>query len=381
MDLDAFYASVEQRDDPTLRGKPVIVGGESNRGVVCAASYEARSFGVKSAMAMVTARRLCPRGIVLRPRHAHYSAVSRDFFAILGRYSPLVEGLSLDEAFLDVTGQRRLFGDGPAIASRIRSDVKRELALVASVGVAPTKHSAKIASDLDKPDGLVVVTPEEHLSFLAPLPVERLWGVGPRAAKVLRASGLSTVGDIARTSAALLGSRLGPDMAAHIIRLAQGIDERPVVPERAPVSIGHEDTFDTDLFDRALLTSRILEQADRVCSRLRRGHLRARTIQLKVKYANHELVTRRRTLEDATCDSRVAGPAAVRLLDRVTGIERRGVRLTGVSLSGLEPDSAPRQLALDQRASHKGESLGTALDHIADRFGTAAIARATRLKE
>ncbi len=381
VDLDAFYASVEQRDDPSLVGKPVIVGGHEKRGVVCAASYEVRKFGVRSAMSMVEALQLCPKAIVLPVRMSHYAAVSEEFFAILHRHSPLVEGLSLDEAFLDVTGEERLLGDGPTIGGSIKAAVRNELRLVASVGVAGCKLAAKIASDLKKPDGLVVVGPDETRAFLAPLPVSRLWGVGKVTEQSLAQRGLRTIGDIAATNDTLLAPWLGRDAAAHLAALARGEDTRGVEPDRAPVSMGHEDTFDHDLFDRARLGEHLLSQADRACARLRDHGLRAKTITVKVKYSGHERITRRATLPRATSDGRVVGAQAIELLAEVPDVERRGVRLTGVSLSGLERAVGARQLAFDEADVERGERLGATLDKISARFGRGSVQRAVHVGE
>jgi DNA polymerase IV len=377
VDLDAFYASVEQRDDPSLVGKPVIVGGHHRRGVVLAASYEVRRFGVRSAMPMVEALRLCPKAIVLSPRMDHYADLSQDFFAVLHRFSPLVEGLSLDEAFLDVSGEERLFGDAPTIARKIKDAVRAELRLIASVGVAPIKFAAKIASDVGKPDGLVVV--EDVQAFLHPLPVWRLWGVGKKTEEVLSRLGLKTIGDVARAGEAQLKPSVGAHAARHLLQLAQGIDERDVIADRAPVSIGHEDTFDRDYYDRPSLATRLLDQADRVCARVRAHRLRARTITVKVKYADHKRVSRRVTLPRPTADGRLVGQSAGELLAEVPDIERRGVRLTGVSLSAFEAAGAPEQLELGEKPAQRGEALGAMLDKIHEKFGDDAIQRADHL--
>ncbi len=397
VDLDAFFASVEQRDDPSLRGRPVIVGGHSRRGVVCAASYEVRPFGVRSAMSMVEALSRCPDAVVLTPRMSHYAEVSREFFDVLGHWSPLVEGLSLDEAFLDVSGEERLFGDGVAIARGIKAEVRERLQLVASVGVASCKFAAKIASDLGKPDGLLTV-PEDVAGFLAPLPVGRLWGVGRVTEGALARLGLRTIGDVARTDESVLRPTVGAEVARHLSALARGHDTRPVVSDRAPVSVGAEETFDRDLHSTTALLPQLLTQADRACARLRRQGLRARVVTVKVKYADHRSVTRRRTLPAPLTDQREIGRIAVLLLDEVPEIERRGVRLIGVSLGGLvdgnEPagKSAPTQLSLgvDLPAAAaesapldvaRSETLGRVLDTIADRFGGGAIRRAITMPE
>lgn len=380
VDLDAFYASVEQRDDPSLRGKPVIVGGHPTRGVVTAASYEARPFGVRSAMPMVQALRLCPQVIVRPPRMAHYAEISHAFFAILHRYSPLVEGLSLDEAFVDVTGEERLYGDGPAIARLIKNCVRDELQLVASVGVAPCKFVAKIASDVGKPDGLLQIRDGEVLAFLHPLPVSRLWGVGRVTEEALARLGLATIGDVARAGQSILAPTVGIAAAQHLVALASGVDDRDVESDRAPVSVGHEDTFDRDIRTRAELAEELLDQADRVCARLRSLGLRGRTITVKVKYADHKRISRRITLPRATSDGQLVATEARKLLAEVADVERRGVRLTGVSLSSLERRDEQRQLALDEKAVTRGETLGETLDKIAGKFGRAAVRRAVTLK-
>jgi DNA polymerase-4 len=386
VDLDAFYASVEQRDDPSLRGKPLIVGGHHRRGVVLAASYEVRPFGVRSAMPMVEAMRLCPHAVVVSPRMDHYGKISEDFFAILHRWSPLVEGLSLDEAFLDVAGEERLFGDAPAIARKIKDEVKGELGLIASVGVAPIKFAAKIASDVGKPDGLVVV--DDVQKFLHPLPVWRLWGVGKKTEAILARLGLKTIGDVSRSSEAELRPSLGQEHSRHLLALSRGIDERDVIADRAPVSIGHEDTFDADHADRSYLATRLLDQADRVCARARAHNYRARTITVKIKYADHKRVSRRTTLSRATADGRLVGKTAITLLQEVPDIESRGVRLTGVSLSAFEPAGGPEQLELGEKivpdkegGKSRGEALGEMLDKIHEKFGDRAIARADHLRK
>lgn len=379
VDLDAFYASVEQRDRPELAGKPVVVGGHERRGVVCAASYEARRFGVRSAMPMAQARSLCPQAIVVRPRMSHYASVSESFFGILGRYSPLVEGLSLDEAFLDVTGEERLFGDGRAIGVAIKKAVRSELFLVVSVGVAPAKLVAKIASDLGKPDGLLVVPAGGVQAFLAPLLVERLWGVGEVLKQALHGIGVRTVGDVVTVGRSALAARIGADAAERLEALARGADERPVDPDRSQVSIGSEDTFVEDVHDREELGIAILAQADRACERARAADVRARIVVLKVKYADHTLVTRRTTLERPTADGRVVARTAQKLLGDVPGVERRGVRLTGVSLAGLDDEDAPRQLGFDEADAERGERLAATLDAVRAKFGGAAVKRAVHI--
>ncbi|HEY0480046.1 MAG TPA: DNA polymerase IV [Kofleriaceae bacterium] len=381
VDLDAFYAAVEQRDDPALRGKPVLVGGSARRGVVASCSYEARSFGIHSAMPMAEALRRCPRAIVVRHRMDRYAAASRAFFAILGDYSPEVEGLSLDEAFLDVTASERLLGDGPTIARAIKRRVAAELSLVASVGIAPIKLAAKIASDIDKPDGLRIVPPDQLLAFLHPLPVTRLWGVGDTTRDVLATMGLSTIGDVARYPEGALVARLGATTGHHLAALARGEDPRSVIAERAPVTVGHQETFDDDIDDKGELAVRLLDQADRVAARLRASELRARAVVLIIKYDDFRQITRRTTLEAATSDGGVLARTAIELLGRVAIEPRKGgrVRLCGIAAAQLEPRDAPRQLGFDEAERARGERLGDTIDKLAARYGKGAIRRAIHL--
>jgi DNA polymerase-4 len=377
-DLDAFYASAEQLDDPSLRGKPVIVGGDARRGVVLAASYEVRPLGVRSAMPMARALRLAPRAIVRPPRFERYRELSGQFFEVLSRFSPHVEPLSLDEAFLDATGEERLLGTGPQIAQALRAAVRAEVGLAVSVGVAPSKFVAKIASDLAKPDGMRVVEPGLVTSFLHPLPVERLWGVGKVTAGMLHELGLATIGDLAGYPEDALVARFG-ESGAHLAALSRGEDERPVVPEREPVSVGHEDTFAEDLRDPDALRRHLLEQADRVAARLRRHGLRARTVVLKVKLADFRILTRRRTLPEATSDGTVLGRLASELLAQLD-LRGQAVRLTGVSATGLARDDAPEQLGFEEGRRARGEKLGRALDRIAEKYGPEAMRRAVTIE-
>ncbi|MFO0762401.1 MAG: DNA polymerase IV [Byssovorax sp.] len=380
VDMDAFYASVEQRDDPSLRGKPLIVGGPSRRGVVTAASYEARPFGVRSAMSMVEALRLCPQAIVVPPRMSRYAEVSKQVFAIFHRYTPLVEGLSLDEAFLDVTGSRALFGDGPTIAAAIKRDIREDLSLTASAGVAPCKFAAKIGSDLKKPDGLVVVTEEGLSEFLRPLPIERMWGIGPKAAARLRPAGFRTFDDLARAPLARLEDLLGPAYAIHVQTLARGIDDRPVVPGRAAVSVGAEETFEHDLDTRRAMELRLLELAGRVARRLLDAGLTGASVTLKVKYADFTLKTRSLTLSEPVLDRQSLYQAATSLLDRAPPGR---VRLLGISVSGLAPASAPgRTLSLfPDAAPERRRKLEDVMAKIDRRFGAGQLRPAALLEE
>jgi DNA polymerase-4 len=383
VDLDAFYAAVEQRDDPSLRGKPVLVGGSARRGVVASCSYEARTFGIHSAMPMAQALRLCPHAVVVRHHMDRYADASRAFFAILHDFSPDVEGLSFDEAFLDLTGSERLLGDGPTVARAIKDRVQRELALVASVGVAPIKFAAKIASDIDKPDGLRVVEPGRITEFLHPLPVSRLWGVGEVTREKLLALGLRTIADVAAYPVATLCARLGETTGQHLAELARGEDPRPVYEDEAPVSVGHQETFDDDLDDKGDIAVVLLHQADRVAARLRRADLRAAVVVLILKYDDFRQISRRTTLDDPTSDGRVIARTAIELLAGVPVEPRRGarIRLCGVAGTALERRDAPRQLGFAEAARARGERLGDVLDKVADKFGAGSIRRAVHLGE
>ena len=383
LDLDAFYASVEQLDDPGLRGRPVIVGGTSGRGVVCAASYEARRFGVRSAMPTVEARRRCPDGVFLPPRFERYGELSRAVFGVYRRYTPLVEPLSLDEAFLDVSRSRALHGEPEHIARKVKDEVRQGTGLTVSAGVADCKMAAKIASDLGKPDGLVAVPPGTTASFLAPLPVWRLWGVGKVTEQALRALGISTIGQLARFPEQVLAERFG-SQGAHMRALARGDDPRPVVPDEEAHSVGAEDTFERDLLGEEALLPRLLDQSVRVARRLREGGLRGRVVTLKVKFADFEQLTRRSTLPHPTDDGGEIYRSIREDLGRA-GLDRP-VRLTGVTVSGFEagegvehqlglfgavPESGPRE------GQGKREALNAALDALADRFGEGAVKPAT----
>lgn len=378
VDLDAFYAAVEQRDNPALRGKPVLVGGTARRGVVASCSYEARTFGIKSAMPMAEALRRCPHAVVVRHRMDRYVEASEGFFQILGDYSPEVEGLSLDEAFLDLTGTERLLGDARGVGATIKRRVREELSLVASVGIAPIKLAAKIASDIDKPDGLRVVTPEGLLPFLHALPVTRLWGVGEATREILASLGLSTIGDVARYPEGSLIARLGAVTGQHLAALARGDDRRPVVSEHDAVTVGHQETFDDDIDDKGELAVILLDQADRVAARLRASDLRARSVVLIIKYDDFRQITRRTTLDAATSDGGVLARTAIELLVKVPIESRKGarVRLCGISTTNLEPRDAPRQLLFDEATRAKGERLGDTIDKVAAKFGKSAIKRA-----
>jgi DNA polymerase-4 len=380
-DLDAFYASVEQLDDPSLRGKPVLVGG-GKRGVVCAASYEARAFGCRSAMPMGQAIAKCPHAAVVKPRFDRYAELSARFMAILGDVSPLVEPLSLDEAFVDATGSTRLLGDGRTIAAAVRQRTRDELGLAVSVGVAPNKFVAKIASDLEKPDALVVFGPEGLAARLAPLPVERMWGVGPVGAKRLRDAGFRTFGDLQRADALALRGLLG-SYADRTVVLARGDDDRPVVPDRDPVSVGHEQTFGEDLAHPDDAEAELLGQAELVAARLRRKGLRARGVTLKLRFSDFRTITRSATLPEATDRTDLLRDAARATFRAFTSAAEgfRPLRLVGFTATRLAGGAGSPGTQLDLFAANDPEHLRkTRLDRAADairaRFGKDAIGHA-----
>jgi DNA polymerase IV len=373
VDMDAFYASVEQRDDPRLRGRPVAVGGASRRGVVCAASYEARPFGVRSAMPMARALRLCPQLVVVPPDFVKYSQVSEQIFAIFHSFTPEVEGLSLDEAFLDVTRSQTLLGPAPAQGRAIKARIQAETRLTASVGIAEVKFAAKIASDLCKPDGLLEVPRGKVREFLAPLPASRLWGVGPRTDEQLQRLGLRKIGDVAHADRAYLAAQLG-SAGPWLHDLANGIDGRSVEPDLDAKSIGAEETFEEDLEGEDLHPF-IHEQALRVGARLRRAGVKARAVHLKIKYADFRVVTRQETLPFPTDDSAEIYRTALRLLGKV---DAHPIRLTGVHAGDL--GTVTPQLGLFDSARKKRDRLNQSLDAIAEKFGNGAVLPADLLR-
>ncbi|MFL5318450.1 MAG: DNA polymerase IV [Myxococcaceae bacterium] len=376
VDMDAFYASVEQRDNPELRGKPVIVGGHPTRGVVLAASYEVRPFGVRSAMPMSRAVKQAPHAIVVKPRFHAYAEASEHFFSIFETITPLIEPLSLDEAFLDVTASQKLFGEPGDIARHIRRRIFEETKLPASAGIAPVKFVAKIASDYGKPNGQKEVRAEEVVPFLAQLPVGRLWGVGPKSEETLKSLGLKTIGDVAAKSSEWLVRKLG-DSGKHLWELSHGIDDRAVIPDREAKSIGAEDTFEEDLSGAEALRPHVHSQALRVARRLRRSGVKTRVVQLKLKFADFTLITRRVTLNTPTDDGQEVYRAAEALL--LKAHEGKPVRLTGVSAQDLGGE-AP-QLALFTEGPKPRDRLNKALDKIAEKFGTKAITTADLASE
>ena len=372
VDMDAFYASVELRDQPGLRGKPVVVGGLGTRGVVLSATYEARAFGVRSAMPVGRARRLCPQAVFLPPRHWLYSAVSKEVMAIFRAVTPEVEPLSLDEAFLDVSGALRRLGSPRAIAELIRRQVSEQQSITCSVGVAPVKFVAKIASAHCKPDGLLVVRQDELLDFLHPLPVSALWGVGDRAEEVLGRLGLRTVGDIAHVPEATLRRELGV-AGAHLHALAWGRDERHVTPRREEKSVGAEETFPADVDDPEVIKKELLRLSGRTAQALRAAGCVARTVTVKLRLASFKTITRSRTLGEPTDVAREIYTAACALYEG-SGLDARArLRLVGVRAAGLRPATgAARQLAFGDRPAGWREAE-QAVDRIARRFGTDSV--------
>ena len=375
VDMDAFFAAVEAREDPRLRGLPLLVGGVGPRGVVAAASYEARRFGCASAQPTALALRRCPQAIVVPPRHALYAEVSRQVFAIMERFSPLVEGLSIDEAFVDLDGTERLWGAPREAALALRAAVRAETQLTCSVGIAAVKFLAKIASGMNKPDGLTEVPPGEELRFLTPLPVAALWGVGPRTEERLARLGVRTVGDLRALGEARLSAMFGAH-GLHLHRLSLGLDERAVIPDRAAKSIGHEDTYATDVAGVPALRRHLLAQATRVADRLVSSGLRARCVTLKIRDAAFVTETRQVTLPAATDAYNALYAAACRLLEAVE-TEGRRFRLTGISVSGLEgPGHGPAQLDLlapAAAASPRSAALQAVMSEIRERHGHQAL--------
>ncbi len=374
VDMDAFYASVEQRDRPELRGKPVIVGGVKGRGVVCAASYEARKFGVHSAMPIATARRLCPQGIFLHVRMQHYAEIGRKIRDIFLSFTPLVEPLSLDEAFLDVHGCEGLFGPAPEIARQIKTRIRAELGLVASVGIAPNKFLAKLASDYGKPDGFVVLPSAKVAEFLSPLPVSRIWGVGAKGEKRLHDMGVRTIGQIAAMSEKTLSDRLG-EMGRHIWRLANGIDDRTVVADREAKSVSTETTFAQDIGDKAILRAWLLDLVDHLASRLRHEEIWARTIDVKIRSSDFRTVTRSTTLAEATNLTNVIWKAAVDLFERSLTGELMPVRLLGVGATKLTREPIVQGNLFEDHGHERQEALDEAVDTIRAQFGARSIRR------
>ncbi len=400
--MDAFYAGVEALDDPTLAGRPLIVGGTGARGVVASCSYEARAYGVRSAMPTARARRLCPHAVFVDGHHDRYMEVSRQIHAVFDLYTPFVEGISLDEAFLDVTGSIRLFGPAPEIAADIRRRIRSELGLGCSVGVAPVKFLAKLASEAAKPKadlqgtiagkGVVVIDRGEELEFLHPLAIEALWGVGPATASRLRGLGVTTVGELARVPRDALETAIGRANGAHLARLSCGIDDRGVEPDREVKSVSHEETYAVDRYDVDELHVEVVRMADSVATRMRKAGVVGRTVTLKIRYGDFSTITRSRTGPAGLAEGPAITAQASLLLREVD--LSQGVRLLGVGVSNLAPagsgpgeqmtlefDDPPTSRGGDIRR-HGGAGLGdaaAAVDAIRDRFGSGSVGPATLL--
>jgi DNA polymerase-4 len=379
IDMDAFYASVEQHDNPTLLGRPVIVGGDpEKRGVVSAASYEARVYGVHSAMPSSQARRLCPQGNFLPVRMHRYREVSGQIFQILREYTPLVEPLSLDESFLDVGGSEKLFGPALQIAKEVKRRIREATGLTASAGIAPNKFLAKIASDYRKPDGLVEVKPEEVQDFLRELPISKLWGVGKATEEVLKGMGILKVGQLALFPAEKIERKLGK-FGLELMALARGEDERPVSPESDAKSISQEETFTPDLEIPDQMKRVLLDQAEQVGWELRKQKLKGSTVTVKVRYPDFTLVTRSLTLPFPTDQGIEIYQTALKLLTRTEALQKRA-RLLGVGISNLLHQDDPEQYLLFDSRREKTERSVQAMDQIWEKFGPEAIKRASLLE-
>ncbi len=383
VDMDAFYAAVEERENPALLGKPVVVGSEPKegrgRGVVATANYAARRYGIGSAMPISEAWRRCPKAVYLRPRMRLYSEISRRVRQIFERFTDLIEPISIDEAFLDVTASRRLYGDGPTIAARIKSAIREEERLTASIGCAGSKFIAKIASDLDKPDGLVVVEEGQEAQFLAPLPIGRLWGAGPKALERFRRLGCATIGEVATLDRDVLLRAFGDSMGDRFSRLSRGVDDRPVVSAHVRKSLGKETTFGEDVADRKVVERALLHLTEQVAASLRRKNLAGATVTVKLRWEGFETVTRRRTLREPVNTVEKIWPVAQELL-RAADRPRLRVRLVGVTLSSLDR-VASGQADLFVSDTGVDTRVAEAVDVLAERFGSGTVTRAALLEE
>ncbi|MCH8829624.1 MAG: DNA polymerase IV [Planctomycetes bacterium] len=380
IDMDAFFTSVEERDRPELAGKPVIVGGTpEGRGVVAAANYEVRKYGVHSAMPAATAKRLCPHAVFLRPRMSRYCEISEQIRTIFVRYTPLVEPLSVDEAFLDVTGTQGLFGPPTDLGRRLQREIRDELQLTASVGIASNKFLAKIASDLDKPDGFVVVEPGREQEFLDPLPISRLWGVGRATGEKLQKLGVQTIGQLRQLSADLLHQQFGKH-GRHLWQLSHGIDERRVVPDREAKSISHETTFESDICEMETLRSWLLHLTEQVAHRLRRHDLSGSTVQIKVRYGDFYTITRAQTLPQPTHITREIWDTASRLLSERLPDRPLRIRLLGVGVSGFTTTGQTQQTLFADEVRDSQSRLDVAVDGIREQFGRDRLSRGSDLQ-
>lgn len=379
VDMDAFYASIEERDHPELQGQPIIVGGRAeHRGVVSAANYPARKFGVHSAMPMKTARQLCPQAHFFPVRMSDYAEVSQSLQKIFRKYTPLVEPLSLDEAFLDVSGSQLLFGNGREIAASIKQEVRHSLQLIASVGVAPNKFLAKIASDADKPDGLVVVEPDKIQEFLDPLPVSRVWGIGKMATQRFNRLGIQTISQVRVLEPKILTELFG-EQGLHLWNLSQGLDERAVIPERQAKSISRETTFSSDVNDLEILRIILMDLVEDVSRRLRQNKLRGKTIQLKIRYDDFSTFTRSTTVSQPTDLTREIEQSALLMLDQKLPERPLSIRLIGVGVTGFQSGSQHQKSLFDEEDQQKYSRLDQVKDQIASRFGSNSIIRGNRI--
>jgi DNA polymerase IV len=373
LDMDAFFASVEQRDHPELRGKPVLVGYDGPRGVVATASYEARPFGCHSAQPMAVAKRLCPHAIIVPGRHERYREVSQQIFAILDAFSPVIEPLSIDEAFLDLSGTEGLLGPAESVARKMKERIQREVGLTASVGVAPNKFLAKLGSDLNKPDGLTVIRPEDVDTLLPPMPATKIWGIGPAMAARLKLLSITTIGDLRRLPLEVLRGQIG-DEAEHYQRLARGIDDRPVSVDEEAKSIGQEQTFDVDLGSPDAVRRVLLEQVEQVARRLRQHGLRARTLTVKIRFGDFQTITRSSTLAEATSGTLALAETTLAIFDRWVASSFQPVRLIGVTASHFSSHEGQLALFADPDRE-KQQKIDAAADAISLRLGKGAIRR------
>jgi DNA polymerase IV len=380
VDMDAFYASVEQRDNPSLVGKPVVVGGSaSGRGVVAAASYEARQFGIHSALSAYRAVQLCPHAVFIKPRIDYYASVSKQIHAIFEQFTPLIEPISLDEAFLDVTGSERLLGPAASIGAEIQRRIRSELQLAASVGVAPNKFLAKIASDLKKPNGFVVVEPHEVQDFLDPLPIGRIWGIGKVTAETFRKHSIGTIRQLRQLPLEVVTSWFGSS-GEHYWNLAHGIDERSVVPDREAKSISNETTFAEDISDKEVLRAWLVLLVEQVARRLRRHDRLGKTVELKVRYADFRTVTRSKSLSNPTNITDELLEAGIELLSEKLPSNPLPIRLLGFGVSGLDTTGWVQPGLFDEQEKQKSRELDSISDVIASKFGKDALHRATGLR-
>lgn len=374
VDMDAFFAAVEQLDDPSLRGKPVLVGGNGPRAVVSTASYEARPFGCRSAMPMAAAKRLCPQAIIVKPNFARYREVSDAMFAILESYSPVVQPISIDEAFVDLTGTERLHGSAESVAVRIKQRVREELKLTISVGVAHNKFLAKLASDLQKPDGLTTILTQEQIDrILPPLPISRIWGIGPKTQERLNGLGIRTIGDIRKLPLDVLISKFG-DEGDRYYRLSRGIDRRDVTPDSQAKSIGQEQTFGVDISDPEELRSVLLGEVEQVARRLRRHNLRAKSVTLKIRDGQFNTITRGASLGSATNVTQPLWEASLEIFNAWASNSFKPLRLLGMQASSLTSDSEQLSLFMDAKTEQQ-KRVDAAMDRIKNKFGSGAVHR------